>query len=296
MSILSDMDFGRHAAYRARFNGVTKREKQRLPPTNISLSDKATFQRLAKELLSADGLSVVKSSNGTELHVEGKDAANKVRKLLEANADRETLADSEIDGAVTKKQEQLPMSTFSERLDALGRMIETLEKKQTKLGFDEQIDDAVEQMAADDDSAETEEDSDQEDDEQDEKTSKQRFQKVVDRIAARDNIAKVNAMSVARLERPDLFRRLQRVDAERSYEDLVTVEIRKGCSPTVAAQRVALLYPRAAQSTINKSDRAEAEFMRSVAKIADREGISDIEAMRAARTVHPEEFRRFQAG
>jgi hypothetical protein len=129
------------------------------------------------------------------------------------------------------------------------------------------------------------------------KSNKHRFETMVDMIARRDGVPKSVAASRAREEFPDLFDDYQNsVGVSKSYSDLVAAEIRKGCSPVVAAQRVATLYPAAARENIVKSAASPsvAEFMARVDEIKKDRGLSRTAAMSAARCEHPDLYERFE--
>jgi hypothetical protein len=126
-----------------------------------------------------------------------------------------------------------------------------------------------------------------------------RFEAMVDEVARRDGVSRPAAFRRARQQYPTLFRDYVASGgpaASKSYSDLVEAEVRKGCSPTVASQRIAYAFPQAARESresIAKSARVS-EFMSAVDEIKKREGVSRVEAMARARRENPEAFERFQ--
>ena len=62
------------------------------------------------------------------------------------------------------------------------------------------------------------------------------------------------------------YQRSRDGDVGKSYRQLVDAEIRKGCSPEVAAQRVTYSHPHLAQQSIAKSATRVSEFMTAVDK------------------------------
>ncbi len=133
----------------------------------------------------------------------------------------------------------------------------------------------------DDEDAEGDEDGDEDEDEVRKAAPPltHKFETAVSRIAHRDGCSKAAAMATARRENPTLFGDYQQsglvgnaansgqplttFDMEKSalsFGDLVAAEIRKGCSPVVAAQRVAYAHPELARSAITKAA-GRAEFM-----------------------------------
>jgi hypothetical protein len=116
--------------------------------------------------------------------------------------------------------------------------------------------------------------------------------------AENDGVSKDKSYQLARARRPDLFRSYQRFSREgevgKSYRQLVDAEIRKGCSPVVAAQRVTYAYPNLAQETLAKSDSGAAHFMRAVDRVMKRDNCGRVEALQKARRENPGAFARFQ--
>ena len=71
--------------------------------------------------------------------------------------------------------------------------------------------------------------------------------------------------------------------------------MRKGCSPNVAAQRVAMLHPSAPNTLLAKREDAAADFMECVDTIMKRDKLeSRTEAMSRARRENPQAFAWFQ--
>jgi hypothetical protein len=120
-----------------------------------------------------------------------------------------------------------------------------------------------------------------------------KFETVVRRIAAERGLPKAQALAAARKENPELYQSYQNSGVAKSYADLVAAEIQKGCSPTVARQRVEYAHPDLARASIAKSVRAS-EFMAGVDAIKKSQNCSRTAAMALARREHPEEFERFQ--
>jgi len=121
-----------------------------------------------------------------------------------------------------------------------------------------------------------------------------KFSALVDKTAADLGCSKIEAARRVRQEYPDIAHGYDDLTSE-SYRSLVEAEIRKGFSPTVAAQRVCHLYPDAAQASISKRDDSDvAEFMSKVDRTMQREGISRTEAMAQVRKANPTLFKRFQ--
>jgi hypothetical protein len=91
-------------------------------------------------------------------------------------------------------------------------------------------------------------------DEADTFEKRHRFEAIVDRISREEKVPKTVAMTRARRRHPELYVSYQEhTGVAKSYDAIVAAEIRKGCSPVVAAQRVALLHPIAAQDKFAKS-------------------------------------------
>jgi hypothetical protein len=145
-----------------------------------------------------------------------------------------------------------------------------------------------------------------------------RFESRVDHIQHRDGISKHLAMSRARVEHPVAYTDYQDHLARRStsqqhmvrghnliaksaasttYEDLVSEQIAKGCSPELAAQRVVNLHGYRALDTRMFTETAEditKRFQREVEKIMYEDGCDATEATRLARIENPTLFKALQ--
>jgi hypothetical protein len=138
-----------------------------------------------------------------------------------------------------------------------------------------------------------------------------KFDARVEYIADRDSCSKTEAMSRARQEYPETYSNYQqhlarqRTSAQHvvrgghfigkrtptTYEDLVSAEIRKGCSHEIAGQRVAQQHGFAAmrtRSTFAKAaDTISDRFNKRVDQIAFEDGCGLDEATRRARIENP---------
>jgi hypothetical protein len=135
-------------------------------------------------------------------------------------------------------------------------------------------------------------DDDEDDDEEDSKVKKRhRFEAFVDRIAREEKVPRTTAMTRARQQYPELYASYQRErNVSKSYADLVQAEISKGCSPVVAAQRVAMLYPDAARASMAKARHDVADFMEAEHNCPRTVAMSEI------RKRYPDAFERLQNG
>jgi hypothetical protein len=133
------------------------------------------------------------------------------------------------------------------------------------------------------------------------------FDKRVEFIRDRDGTSKTEAMGRAREEFPDDYQRHQRLrsddpitaqakSAPTTFEDLVAIEMRKGCNENVAAQRVVTMYGSAVLR--DRLSKSAAEINDSFADVAegifDAEGCSRTEALRKARLSSPLLFKALQ--
>jgi hypothetical protein len=124
-----------------------------------------------------------------------------------------------------------------------------------------------------------------------------RFESKIRNIMARDKVQPAEAARRARVENPVLFADYQRsgLQGHASHQALVTAEMRKGFSRTVAEQRIMHLYGNTAGPTLTKGDTVTTRFMRCVDTVMKRHpGMSRMEAMQAARERNPRLFARFQ--
>jgi hypothetical protein len=133
------------------------------------------------------------------------------------------------------------------------------------------------------------------------------FDKRVEFIRDRDGTSKTEAMGRAREEFPDDYQRHQRSHSDDSisaqaksapvtFEDLVAIEMRKGCNENVAAQRVVTMYGGAVLRDRLSKSAAEINdtFADVVEGIFDAEGCSRTEALRKARLSSPLLFKALQ--
>jgi hypothetical protein len=84
---------------------------------------------------------------------------------------------------------------------------------------------------------------------------KRSFEQTVTEIQKRDNCTATQAMAKARNENPEGFANYQAEPKHGDFDVLVQAEIAKGCSPSVAAQRVGMKYPDAAAAVIEKKNK-----------------------------------------
>jgi hypothetical protein len=142
------------------------------------------------------------------------------------------------------------------------------------------------------------EDEDDDDDIEDDWSGvkkRHRFEAFVDAIANEENVPKPVAMTRARQRHPELHASYQRhIGVAKSYGAALRVEINKGCSPVVAAQRVAVLYPGLAQERFAKSADDVADFMELVDAYRAEHGCDTTVAMSAMRKRYPDAFDRLQ--
>jgi hypothetical protein len=83
-------------------------------------------------------------------------------------------------------------------------------------------------------------------------------------------------------------------NVSKSYADLVQGEIRKGCSPVVAAQRVAMSHPDAARASMAKAKDEAADFMKRVDTYQAEQGCARTMAMSEIRKRYPDAFDRLR--
>jgi len=182
---------------------------------------------------------------------------------------------------------------LTQQLDELERIVTELEreldKRERTYATDEDWDNGTEADDEDDVDSADDDDDKQDDDDDD-------LDKVAARIAARSGRSKTESLSKARELRPDLYQKAQRGAAKKSFAQLVETEIAKGCSPIVAAQRVATLYPDIAArgDDIAKANDAVGRFLAKCNEVMQARGCSRTEAMQVVRRAHPREFSRFQ--
>jgi hypothetical protein len=187
-----------------------------------------------------------------------------------------------------------PDSTDTE-LDELKDQLATLDKGKRRRGFDADLEDMAEagreERAANDD-------EEHDDDEPDGKVKKRhRFEAFVDRIAREEKVPRTTAMTRARQQYPELYASYVRErNVSKSYADLVQAEISRGCSPVVAAQRVAILNPDAARVSIAKARDEAADFMERVGSYHVEHGCARTVAMSEIRKRYPDAFERLQKG
>jgi uroporphyrinogen-III synthase len=75
---------------------------------------------------------------------------------------------------------------------------------------------------------------------------------------------------------------------------LVQDEIRKGCSPNVAAQRVAMFHPNEARASVAKREAEAGDFLQRVDAYRAEHKCDRTVAMEVIRKRHPDAFNRFQ--
>jgi hypothetical protein len=182
-------------------------------------------------------------------------------------------------------------------LEAQINSLEKLLNKRAKnYSLEEQEDDIGD--AADDapepDEDEFDDESDDGDDEDRKVRKRHKFEALTDFVANRDGLTKSKAMEIARRDYPDVYASYQAAPVAKSYDALVDAEIKKGCSPTVAAQRVGYAFPDLAKSSIAKSKSNVVEFVKCVDQIQARDDCSRTEALSKARLEHPTAFAKFQ--
>jgi hypothetical protein len=131
-----------------------------------------------------------------------------------------------------------------------------------------------------------------------------KFEALVDKIKNDQDCPKSEAMAIARQHYPDVYRSYQRHTsnsdtskrAPSTFEDLVNVEIAKGCNYEIAAQRVAQLhgfraFDYGSRITKRRGDLLY-EFQKRVDEIMFKDGVDATEATRRARL---EDWRLFSA-
>jgi len=194
--------------------------------------------------------------------------------------------------ALNSSEEMEPkhMSKHEDQLSALETQLDKLEETVLKrpvrapsyasedpgpAGYDDLRDDAEAEADADDD---------------DNEESLDDFAR---KIASREKVSRTEALTRARLRRPDLLSDPVTKSAA-SYDELLKAEIKKGCLREAAAARVALLYPEAAKAQIAKSESDVSAFMRNVDQTMRACGCSRTVAMQKVRKEAPEAFDRFQ--
>jgi hypothetical protein len=131
-----------------------------------------------------------------------------------------------------------------------------------------------------------------------------KFEALRDAIVNEEGVPKTQAMHLARQRHPDLYDDYVNGNGmgkrASSFEEMVRNEaLLKGCTPTVAAQR--LLYQHGGQvldrsSSIAKAVDAEGDFIAKAQAIYEQSGgaISKCESLRAARRAAPSAFKRLQ--
>jgi hypothetical protein len=147
------------------------------------------------------------------------------------------------------------------------------------------------------------------------RTKRHRFESRIERIRSRDGVSKTEAMSRARVEHPVLFAEYQDHLARRStsqqhvtrgwdqvgkrgsetFESLVSEQIAKGCSPSLAAQRVANLhgYEAMRNSMYKGESRLADRFQKRVDRLIE-EGYSGTDACQIVRQSDPLLFKAMQ--
>jgi hypothetical protein len=140
--------------------------------------------------------------------------------------------------------------------------------------------------------------------------NRHKFEAMVDRITADQDIPKSQAMAVARAQFPDVYRSYQRHitgsavnKSAPTFEDLVSAEMAtKGINAEVAGQRVAqahgfpALHHRSMTKRAAVVDYAENELVRKANALwNDDPGLSTTEALRKSRLANPALYRALRS-
>jgi hypothetical protein len=145
-----------------------------------------------------------------------------------------------------------------------------------------------------------------------ERPTRTKFDSRVEHVMERDGVPRHVAMSRARQEYPENYAAHQSTvstdsasaqhtrragygvgKSAPSFSDLCEIEIRKGCSPTLAAQRVINAHGAdAPDARITKGDSALAQIEATACEILDAEGGDRVSALRKARLLNPSLYRR----
>lgn len=251
----------------------------------------------------------------SEIIVKGKNARERVLAALtkEFPTARVERRPSEfeilkaVNTAMTKEKnvrQDLLVKALDSQLTLLESEIDGLLGKKSKNAGDVEDDwsAAADDNADDNDDDQYDNDDDGEDDNEDDdfdKIAKQtKFEAMANKIANDEGVSKDKAMTLARQRFPDLYRGFQGIeDTQKSYRALVGREIAKGCSETVARQRVAYAHPHAAREQIEKGVTANSDvaaFMAKVDAAMQTYGVSRTEGMQIVRRSRPDLFAKFR--
>jgi hypothetical protein len=135
-----------------------------------------------------------------------------------------------------------------------------------------------------------------------------KFEALTDKIKNEEGVPKSQALSLARVRYPEIYNHYVGSGAGKyfkrgptTFEDLVNVEMAKGCNYEIAAQRVMQLHGANAlhYRTINKraarAEDAEGELIKRADDIwCDDPGMDRCEALRKARQENPRLFKALQ--
>jgi hypothetical protein len=128
--------------------------------------------------------------------------------------------------------------------------------------------------------------------------SKHKFEALVSKIVNEHGLPKSQAMAYARTNYPDLYTSYQGFSTAKRAPDLVEIEMLKGCTREVAAQRVAQLHGFRGFSNPTRIEKHRAdlvwEFQKRVGEIVRMDGVSADEATRRARKEDWELFSALQ--
>src|SRR5215212_1516165 len=109
------------------------------------------------------------------------------------------------------------------------------------------------------------------------------FDDTVASIRSRDSCSRVQAMAKARRENPEGFAAYAHGPIGEDFATLVEKEIRKGCAPNVAAQRVALQHPAVATEIGKGVSVAMTDFALAVDRTVIEKKLSRTAAMSEVR-------------
>jgi hypothetical protein len=119
------------------------------------------------------------------------------------------------------------------------------------------------------------------------------FDQTVAEIRKRDNCSRTEALAKGRSENQAGFAAYCAGYSSTDFTSLVEEEIRKGCSPAVALQRVAAHHPEFAKAA-QTAPKSVADFMAAVDAVMAEQELSRTEAMTAVRKAAPELYANFQ--
>jgi regulator of RNase E activity RraB len=256
----------------------------------------------------------------TEITIIGKGARTKVLEALSKSFPTST---AEVGGRVLKSIHHSPnkenttmshdsmMAQLDKNMSLLEAEIDEIVKqsRRNKTVDDDWSAAADDDTANNDDNGDTDPDDDDEDEEDDDLGKSappmtHKFESKIAFIQHRDGCTRAAAQTKARLENPTLFQNYQQsglvgnaADSGQqltTYDKMVRAEIRKGCSPNVAAQRVSYAHPDLARQTLAKAAASPVEFMAKVDEAMQANGCSRTAAMQQVRKQFPSLFAKFQ--